>query len=75
MGFREMMKAIGRLAETGGGPARGDLDTARRLREAENGYSARDDDEDAWSSDTSDVLDENGDGPANSGKRVSGGKP
>jgi len=63
------MKAL-RDVELNGGPAsvQGNMDSPR-------GDSVRDDDEDGWASDTSDVHDGNGRRPSSSGKKVSGVYP
>ena len=52
--------------------AQAELNSARGLKEGENDYAVRDDDEDGWASDTSDVLDGSAPRPSSSGKRVSG---
>jgi len=69
LGIRDMMKAL-RDTELNGGCAssQGNMNSAQ-------GDSIRDDDEDGWASDTSDIHDGNGPRPSGSGKKVSGVYP
>lgn len=70
MGIRDMMKEIGTLREKDLNPfGQGNMDSSRGLGHGEHTHSTRDEDEDGWASDTSDIPDEKGTGSSNPGMR------